>query len=39
MITVKDMESGEQKKMTPAEAGEMVKEALEKKTADKVIKE
>ena len=39
MITVKDMESGEQKEMTPAEAGEMVKEALEKKTADKVIKE
>ena len=39
LITVKDMESGEQKKMTPAEAGEMVKEALEKKTADKVIKE
>lgn len=39
MITVKDMESGEQKKMTPAEAGEMVKETLEKKTADKVIKE
>ena len=39
MITVKDMESGEQKKMTPADDGEMVKEALEKKTADKVIKE